>query len=102
MIGAFVTTKKAGYAYAGFDFDLHITRHLVLVPNAAVGYYHQGNGKDLGEAFEFKTGARLDYRFPDASRIGLAFDHISNAGFSSRNPGEENLLLEFTIPIGNL
>ncbi len=102
MIGVFGTTKKSAYAYAGFILDLHFGRHFVLVPNAAVGYYHRGNGKDLGEALEFKTGARFDYRFEDASRIGVAFDHISNAGLSSKNPGEENILLMISIPLGGL
>src|SRR6185437_6279739 len=70
MIGIFGTNKKSAFAYAGFNFDLN-----------------------LGQAFEFKTGARFDYRFDDASRIGIAFDHISNAGLSKINPGEENILL---------
>lgn len=100
MIGVFGTTKKAAYAYAGLNFDLHVGNRFVIVPNAAFGYYHKGKGKDLGEAFEFKTGVRFDYRFKDASRIGLAFDHISNAGFSKKNPGEENILLMFSFPIG--
>jgi lipid A 3-O-deacylase len=100
MIGIFGTNKKSAFAYAGFNLDLHFGRHFVLVPNAAVGYYHQGNGKNLGEAFEFKTGARFDYRFEDASRIGIAFDHISNAGLSKTNPGEENILLMFSLPLG--
>ncbi len=102
MVGVFGTNKKSAFAYAGFILDLHFGRHFVLVPNAAVGYYHRGNGKNLGEAFEFKTGARFDYRFEDASRIGIAFDHISNAGISKTNPGEENILLMFSFPLGGL
>ncbi len=101
MMGVFVTSKKGAFAYAGFNFDLHVGDHFVIVPNASMGYYHKGDGKDLGEAFEFKTGARFDYRFKDASRIGIAFDHMSNAGFSTKNPGEENILLEFSFPIGS-
>jgi lipid A 3-O-deacylase len=101
MIGIFGTNRKSAFAYAGFNFDLHFGEHFVLVPNAAIGYYHRGNGKDLGEAFEFKTGARFDYRFNDASRIGIAFDHISNAGFSKKNPGEENILIMFSFPVGS-
>jgi hypothetical protein len=100
MIGVFGTNHESAFGYAGFILDLHLGNHFVIVPNASVGYYHQGNGKNLGEAFEFKTGARFDYRFDDASRIGIAFDHISNAGFSSHNPGEENLLLMISFPIG--
>jgi hypothetical protein len=45
---------------------------------------------------------RLDYRFPDASRIGVAFDHVSNAGMSSKNDGENNVVIMFSIPIGSL
>lgn len=101
MIGIFGTNKKSAFGYAGFILDLHFGRHFVFVPNASVGYYHRGNGKDLGQALEFKTGARFDYRFEDASRIGITFDHISNAGLSKTNPGEENILLMFSLPLGN-
>ena len=102
MVGIFGTSKKSAFAYAGFILDLHVSRHFVLVPNASVGYYHQGDGKDLGGTFQFKTGARFDYRFDDASRIGIAFDHISNAGINKKKPGEENLLLMVSIPLGGL
>jgi len=101
VVGAFGTNKGSVFGYAGFDFDLHIGKHFAIVPTATMGYYRKGSGKDLGEAFEFKTGARFDYRFNDASRIGLAFDHISNAGFSKKNPGEENILIEISFPIGS-
>jgi len=33
-------------------------------------------------------------------RLGIAFDHVSNAGLTKRNPGEENLLLMVSVPIG--
>lgn len=101
MIGVFGTNRESAFGYAGFILDLHFGRHFVFVPNAAIGYYHRGNGTDLGEAFEFKEGVRFDYRFDDASRIGIAFDHISNAGLSKTNPGEQNILLMFSFPMGS-
>jgi hypothetical protein len=70
------------------------------MPVAAAGYFHRGAGKDLGSHLEFKTGLELAYRFDDMSRIGIAFDHISNAGLTKRNPGTESLLLTYSIPIG--
>jgi len=101
IVGVYATSREAAFVYTGLDFDLHITKHLVLVPNAAVGYYNEGQGKDLGEAFNFKTGMRFEYQFPDASRIGLGFDHVSNAGLALKNDGENNTFLTFSFPIGS-
>ena len=69
-------------------------------PNAAVGAFYKGNGKDLGSVVEFKTGAEFAYRFEDHSRLGLQFDHISNAGIGKRNPGTESLVLFWSFPFG--
>ena len=102
IVGAFGTTKGGGFGYAGFNLDLHITQHLIVAPTASMGYYAKGSGKDLGGPFEFKTGAQFAYRFRDDSRIGIQFDHISNAGIYKKNPGEENLILMFTFPVGSL
>jgi hypothetical protein len=33
------------------------------------------------------------------SRLGLAFHHMSNAGLTRYNPGEESLVLIYTIPL---
>src|SRR5262249_53983435 len=102
MVGTFVTTKRGVFAYAGFNLDMHVTKHLVIGPTASMGYYNKGasGGKDLGGPFEFKTGAHFAYRFKDESRIGFQFDHISNAGIYTKNPGEENILLVISFPIG--
>ena len=40
-----------------------------------------------GSPVEFKTGVEFAYRFDNAARLGLVFDHISNAGFTQTNPG---------------
>lgn len=100
MIGAFGTSRGSVYAYGGFRGDFVLFDHYVIMPNAAVGYYGRGNGKNLGSRLEFKTGVELAYRFDNAMRVGVAFDHVSNAGLTKTNPGEENLLLMVSIPIG--
>jgi len=74
----------------------------VLTPSAAVGLWQKGDGKNLGSWVEFKTGAELAYRFADRSRLGVSFHHISNAGLTERNPGEESFELVWSIPFGLL
>ena len=98
FVGLLGTTDRAFYGYGGFLTDLYFGSHFVLTPNAAVGYYDNGAGKDLGNHIEFRTGAEFAYRFEDRSRLGLSFNHISNAGIGKRNPGEEELGLVFSIP----
>ncbi len=70
----------------GFGFDINFPYNLVLTPNAAAGYYYDGQGLDLGSWWEFRTGAELDYRFADQRRLGVGFYHMSNAGHRQGKP----------------
>jgi lipid A 3-O-deacylase len=99
LVGALVTSDGTFYGYGGLRADLIIAQHYVIMPVAAVGYWSRGGGKDLGAATEFKTGAEFAYRFSDSSRLGIAFDHISNAGIGHKNPGTESLLLVYSLPL---
>ncbi len=99
FVGVLGTTRQSVYVYGGLRADLIFFDHYVLMPNAAVGYYDRGDGKDLGSHAEFKTGVEFAYRFDNSSRLGLAFDHISNAGLTKRNPGTENLMVMYSIPM---
>jgi lipid A 3-O-deacylase len=100
LVGAFVAGDGTFFGYAGARIELALTDHLVLVGDAGAGYWRRGRGLDLGDAFEFKTGAECAYRFDDESRLGIAFDHISNAGIAKLNPGVESLLLVYSFPLG--
>ena len=100
LVGTLFTDKGSVYAYGGFRLELPIGKHLVILPSAAVGYYEKGGGKDLGSHVEFKTGVEIDLAFANGIRVGPAFDHISNAGISKKNPGEENLMLMVSVPLG--
>jgi lipid A 3-O-deacylase len=99
MVGAFGTSRHSVYAYGGLRADLVFWDHYVVMPNAAVGWYDRGNGKDLGTPIEFKTGVEFAYRWDGGTRLGVAFDHISNAGLSRHNPGTEQLLLMLSLPV---
>jgi hypothetical protein len=98
LVGVFGTSRGATYVYFGLRYDFIFADHYVIMPDAAFGWYHRGDGKNLGSPAEFKTGVEFAYRFDNAARIGIAFDHISNAGLTQTNPGTEQLLLMLSWP----
>jgi lipid A 3-O-deacylase len=102
FIGASGTSDGAAYGFAGFKTDLFLGDNLVLMPSAAVGAFHDGDGKDLGSALEFRTGAELAWRFADRSRLGIGLHHISNASIGDDNPGTEIVSLVYSIPLDYL
>jgi hypothetical protein len=99
FVGLEVTTAGATYAYFGFGFDINFGPNWVLTPNGAAGVFQPGNGTLLGSWWEFRTGAELDYKFDDQSRLGISVHHMSNAGLTHRNPGEQSIQLVYSIPL---
>ncbi|HEY1795657.1 MAG TPA: acyloxyacyl hydrolase [Stellaceae bacterium] len=98
FVGAMGTSKGGGYGYFGFGFDINLGPNWVLTPNGAAGIYERGSGTKLGSWWEFRTGAELDYKLSDGSRVGVAVHHMSNAGLTKDNPGEESAVLVWTFP----
>jgi hypothetical protein len=99
MVGVSATTDSTAYVYAGISLDLFFGSRLVVRPSFAPGLYHQGDGKDLGHTVEFRSSLEVAYRFDDRSRLGLELYHRSNAGLGDHNPGEESLMLTYSIPL---
>lgn len=99
FIGASGTSDGAFYGYFGFGIDFNLGRNWVLTPNVAGGYFARGSGTRLGSWWEFRSGAELDYRMANQGRLGIAFHHMSNAGLTRYNPGEESVVLVYTIPL---
>ncbi|MFT6580245.1 MAG: hypothetical protein ACJAU6_000672 [Alphaproteobacteria bacterium] len=100
--GVMATTDAAAYIYGGFLLDVYFGPRIVFTPNVAVGLYHDGDGKDLGNLVEFRSGVELAYRFDNRTRVGVAFHHISNASLSDNNPGTETLTLTLSLPLDDL
>ena len=98
MIGLMANTDGGVYGYGGLFLDIFLGKRWVVMPNAAVGGYRRGDSKNLGSILEFRTGVEIAYRFEDKSRLGLAFQHISNAGIDDENQGTESLVLTYAIP----
>ena len=98
FVGASVTTDGAAYGYFGLAFDVNFGPNWVLTPNAAAGVFERGSGTRLGSWLEFRTGAEFAYRFANQTRLGLEVTHTSNAGLTRLNPGEQSVLLMYSIP----
>ena len=98
QVGLFVTSDAGYYAWGGLSTDIYFGRRWVLSPSFGIGGHHEGDGKDLGGTLEFRSALELAYRFDDASRLGLQFGHLSNASIYDSNPGENFLILNYSIP----
>ena len=96
-IGLEVNTDGGLYGGGGLLLDLHLG-DFVLTPSAGIGGWSQGNSRDLGQVFEFRTQAELAYQFDNRSRLALYFSHISNAGLSDNNPGTEMIGFYYMVP----
>ena len=94
VIGGFVTAKSATMFYSGFETNIG-QDSIYLNLSSSAGIYSNGDGKDLGNALQFKSEVNLFYRLGKSSSVGLGSHHISNAGLSSVNPGTNNFYLIF-------
>lgn len=99
MIGGQINTDMGMYGYAGLLYDWKPVDNLYIAPSAAVGAYKDGSSVDLGGALEFRTGIEAGYTFDNNYRMGVAFHHISNASIYDRNPGVEQLMVTYSIPL---
>jgi len=100
--GVMATTDEALYGYAGIRLDVFLGRRWVFTPAFAPGLYHDGDGKDLGHAVEFRSALELAYRFDNRSRLGVSVYHLSNAGLGDDNPGTEVANIHYSIPFNKL
>lgn len=100
IVGGFATTEGGLYGYGGLNWDVALLpNQLYLIPNFAIGAYSHGGGKDLGGVIEFRSGIELAYQFENAQQVGVALNHLSNAGIYSHNPGEETIMATYSIPL---
>ena len=99
ITGGFITENSAVYVYTGVEWNYIISDKLKFTPSFAPGIYHEGDGKDLGHALEFKTEVQLSYAVSEKTNLGVSYNHLSNASLGDKNPGANsymfNLLTNF-------
>ncbi len=96
---ATLTDDSSLFMGAGVGYQIDLGRRWALTPSFVPGYYRKGGGKELGYALEFRSQIELGYRLATASRVTIAFSHLSNGSLGSRNPGEESLTFGFELPL---
>ncbi len=94
ITGGFLTENNAAYLYTGVqaEYELGI---LKITPSFAPGYYHDGDGKDLGSPVEFKSEIQMTLDLSDTMQFGMSYNHISNASLGDKNPGANSYMLNF-------
>ena len=102
IAGAEVSTRSQLYGFGGLAFDLLFWKHVVFTESEAVGLWDSGDAKPLGSTIEFRSQAELGWRFDNDLRLTAQISHISNAGMTRRNPGEEIAGAYVHIPVAML
>lgn len=99
-VGVIGDVRGGGMIYAGFYGDIPLGP-VVVTPLAGFGAWWHGahNDEDLGGWFEFRLSLEAAYQFANRSRLGLRFGHISNADIHRKNPGDNDLMLTYALPL---
>lgn len=100
-VGTLIDLRGGGLVYVGADTDIAVGR-IIITPLLGLGAWWRGGRRDedLGGTFEFRMSLAAAYAFANGSRLGIRFGHISNADIHRMNPGENDLMLTYGIPLG--
>ena len=94
ITGGFLTNKSAFYLYSGVQAEYKLGL-FTITPSFAPGYYNYGNGKDLGYPLEFKSEVQMSLNLSDTTKLGMSYNHISNASLGNKNPGANSYMFNF-------
>lgn len=100
-IGLEGTSEGSLWGGAGLLYDIALDEEqsIYLTPSFGGGFYTKGGGDlDLDYPLQFRTQLELSYEFTSRDRIGVAVNHLSNAGLGDSNPGTEVLSVYWHVP----
>jgi len=96
--GVMVNTEGATHIFLGLYYDIPLTEFLFLTQSFAPGLYAKNRSKDLKFALEFQSQIEISIKFVNGARVGVSFNHMSNATLGKENPGVESMALTYIIP----
>ena len=97
--GLSVTDTSDVWAGMGHSYTLpYFSDNVFVQLHAMTGLFLRGQGPDIGGLIEFRSGIEVGYQSNNGIRYGVAFDHRSNLGIYSPNPGLETLQFRVSIP----
>jgi lipid A 3-O-deacylase len=100
LVGGEVSTQGQLYGFGGFAFNFLFWKHLILTESEAVGLFDSGNApRPLGSFIEFRSQVEAGWRFDNDMRFTAVIGHISNAGLTHQNPGEEMAGVYLHVPV---
>ena len=94
VTGAMITADNASYVYTGVQAQYKLGK-VNFNPSFTPGFYHEGDGKDLGHVIEFKSELQLSLDLIGDSELGISYNHISNASLGDKNPGANSYMFNF-------
>lgn len=102
MVGVMANVDGGLFGYGGIFADVRIGERIVIRPQFGGGGYPEGSSKDLGGAFQCHIAGEAADRFDNGDRLGIMAAHISNNGVHDSNPGEDEVLITYSMPISGL
>lgn len=89
----------ANFLYTELRHDFWVTDRWIVVPSLGLGLFNGSKEIRLGSPLDFRSGLEIAYRIYEQYRFGVAVYHTSNGGISNYNPGTEELVAVFSIPL---
>jgi len=98
LTGLMTNTDGAIYFYGGVVFDIPLLSFLFLSPSLALGIYYTSESKELNFIFDFHTQIELALLLNNDLRVGISYNHVSNAGLGPPNSGVESIGISYFFP----
>ncbi|MCG3267724.1 acyloxyacyl hydrolase [Yoonia sp. I 8.24] len=97
--GASIGSNGATWVGAGFKWTSAdaIDSPFFIETSLMPGYYHRGDGPDLGGNLHFRSAFGIGYEFDSGATLSLHYDHRSNADTQDLNPGLETIALRYAV-----
>jgi len=102
MVGIRANTDGGVTGYGSIFADIRPYDRWYIWPSAGIAGYSEDDSRDLGGVFQFHLGVAAGYRLTERTRIGIAYQHVSNASIHDQNPGADSLFLTVTFELSPL